>query len=974
MNDRARMPFAMVGVLVLVSSTTLAATVVTHDPSSTPTVDRAMAGAEAETVTALRTAADDAATATAASPVTVPANSTAGRALDEDRPFRDALRLRLYMLARERLDSVAVRRGEVRATASLPRVPDTVEGYRTAIDRVTVERAGEEGTALRVRIRGVRIAGVRAGRAVASEELSPTFVVSNPALFVHDRTERFERRANGRVDEPGLARRLTARLYPIAWARGYAQYRGAPIANVLGTRHVELATNDALVAEQRAAFGTADPGADRGVAAAGARVAAEDLLAARGVDHRWSDTVLSTAEDRAAGRSRSPPVGTARDPPEDTLVTVGINGSATAAYGRTVGIEGDDDLAAAVERAHTVQARVATAKTPMGVETDREGAVDGSWSLVDERTTSDVTLERVAGRPPTADGWETRDGASFRAVRTETTDRVWRRHGDRRTTQSVEERTYRVDVAVQARTAPVPGAPPGRLDGPLAGATERAVEAAVADAGGYEAAATDAVDGEPPSGRANATADPAVARAAVEGDLRTLRDRTGNWTTTVPSTDLAAGRANPPARLRRNLTANRASLRGRADRTVEARTRVAARAAYLRELDARLADRADRQAEVGEGMASEITEHVEPAVLDAALSADRSASLPGHRTWTDPAGNLSLAVETGPSYLPTSEVDRDRVGARGGGTVHPLKTRNVNVFALPHGQAVRGILDRLPVLGEDTASLETAAQVLARMNRSDEGYDTLHGEVAAANAHVRGELVAAMTAEGIPESEAEAALASDGSTAATATALADGTASDRAVAATTDRDGIDRDRLRVRLHLARREALADEAARPSLSATNDATREMKREFRTRLEAMATEKAAAGAERLRTKALGKKMGALPAGMPLAPVPTHWYATGNVWVVEVQGSYERFVVRANRGDSRAATTYVREGRPARLRQDGRTLRLGRDEAVSFRTETVVVVVVPRGPNGVGDTDGVVDERSPGWPPENTTAERG
>ena len=176
------------------------------------------------------------------------------------------------------------------------------------------------------------------------------------------------------------------------------------------------------------------------------------------------------------------------------------------------------------------------------------------------------------------------------------------------------------------------------------------------------------------------------------------------------------------------------------------------------------------------------------------------------------------------------------------------------------------------------------------------------------------------------------------------------------------------------LHLARREALADEAARPSLSATNNASREMKREFRTRLEALATEKAVTSTERLRKKALRKKVWSLPAGMPLAPWPTHWFATGNVWVVEVQGSYERFVVRANRGDSRAATTYVREGRPARLRHDGRTLRLGRDEQVAFRTETVVVVVVPRGPNGVGDTDGVRDERSPGWPPDNTTVEQG
>ena len=60
------------------------------------------------------------------------------------------------------------------------------------------------------------------------------------------------------------------------------------------------------------------------------------------------------------------------------------------------------------------------------------------------------------------------------------------------------------------------------------------------------------------------------------------------------------------------------------------------------------------------------------------------------------------------------------------------------------------------------------------------------------------------------------------------------------------------------------------------------------------------------------------------------------------------------------------YLRDGRTVRLRHDGESRRLGTAERISFRTETVVVVVVPPGKRGVGDTDGVVDERSPGWPP--------
>jgi len=40
-----------------------------------------------------------------------------------------------------------------------------------------------------------------------------------------------------------LGRQITASLYAMTWARGYGQYAGAPVENVLANRHVELSTN-----------------------------------------------------------------------------------------------------------------------------------------------------------------------------------------------------------------------------------------------------------------------------------------------------------------------------------------------------------------------------------------------------------------------------------------------------------------------------------------------------------------------------------------------------------------------------------------------------------------------------------------------------------------------------------------------------------------------------------------------------------
>jgi len=86
--------------------------------------------------------------------------------------------------------------------------------------------------------------------------------VAVPTLAAHERTERFEERLNrGPVEGPGLGRQITASLYAMTWARGYGQYAGAPVENVLANRHVELSTNAGIVRTQRDVFGTSDPNA-----------------------------------------------------------------------------------------------------------------------------------------------------------------------------------------------------------------------------------------------------------------------------------------------------------------------------------------------------------------------------------------------------------------------------------------------------------------------------------------------------------------------------------------------------------------------------------------------------------------------------------------------------------------------------------------------------------------------------------------
>jgi hypothetical protein len=121
-------------------------------------------------------------------------------------------------------------------------------------------------------------------------------------------------------------------------------------------------------------------------------------------------------------------------------------------------------------------------------------------------------------------------------------------------------------------------------------------------------------------------------------------------------------------------------------------------------------------------------------------------------------------------------------------------------------------------------------------------------------------------------------------------------------------------------------------------------------------------------------LGRSLGAVPAGLPVAPVPGYWVATTNLWHVTVRGEYGRLVVRSRQGRPPDGTlSYVRDGRGVRLDVDGDddTELLGRSERVSFDVSTTIVVVVPPGARGVGDTGGDADERSVGWEPRNGRA---
>jgi hypothetical protein len=989
-----RVPFALLGVVLLVGSTTLVGTL--GGPAvSEPTVERAMDRASAETQTALREAAISAAHEAASDPVTARADTPYGRVLNESTPFRDALRVRLYVSARERLGDISRKRNGVRVRATLPPV-ESPEDLRTAKRRIRIERFGPDGTAMRVHVEGVRLVASRDGRVVGTETVSPTLVVPAPTLAVHDRVERFENRLNAGPLRPGLGRRLTARLYPVVWARGYAQYGGAPIENVLANRHVALFTNGGMLALQREFFGESDPAGRYVHRRALAETALTDLLA--GTDHPTADWLREAHEEVGLTPKPSDALATADVEPSvdpDDPVTVGINGTADRAF-----LGSEAALTETLRETYSARVRLRHRVRHLGTEQVREPQLPGpGWGVVDSTTRTRV---RVAGGDPDPPGPTPETGTHVldvygrTVVRTHTT--VYRLMGpEGRKTIAVGQRVERSLVTFTLVGEHTRGRAPvgpiatvhergGPLDGPnLADVQRLAYDRLVADRGGLDRLAERAIEG----GGVGTTAVVYAGRPAglaewVYRDLARLRERVADISMTTTRADIATLRSNPPATLAAKLRERRAELIGAPETypNVAQRARVAARTEYvdrlIRRLEGRADDRSDHRAQLRERLSdrSRAGDPIERLQLGYQRRDERDVP--------EPLDGLRTRVDAEPAYLTRRAVESGTVGpiARGA-TEHPLVARNWNVMTLPYGDVVDALVSA--ILGPETTRLRTGAQVLRTVERTNDSAhdvdtDRLKRDVRDGTQLGLGAGQETLAEFGLGDRSSRRAVIARAmdrweTTGTRALAVANGSAAAAIHEAATARwsgslTDRERDLLALRLREDVHEAVTSKQARPAEPTVDDASRAFRAAMRNGIASEMEDSVAEAGTATASDLAGRSLGRLPAGMPVAPAPGFWYATVNLWRVEVAGEYARFTVRVPRGtpdDPGAQLHYVREEGTVTLDIDGDGTgeRLGRTTRVSFRTGTEVAIAVPPGPQGVGDVDGQAREESPGWP---------
>ena len=998
-DSRGRVPFAIVGVLLLLGSTTYATTLASDgvrvDRDAEVAMDRAVAASE----TALRVAVSRAARDAARTPVVSPAANRWGDVIDDSRPFRDSLRIRIYVAARAGFEQAAYSHGDVTATASLPVTP-TPDTLGDALDRVTVAGV-ENGTALRVTLRNVSVVARQDGRVVARETANRTVTVATPVLALHDRTVRFERSLDaGPLQGRGLGRRLTTRLYPLAWARGYAQWGGLPVGNVVGTRHVGTTANGAVLELQREAYGRSDPTGRAAYWQALVRLGLADARA--GVSSPAADIAASVAPGSSVTDpddvpERLPRLAREDGPGPDRRMHVGVNETADHAFVGLQSGETGPSLDAVLERAY--RANLSLRTTAELVETEpwphpRAPAPDAT--LVDESVDHDATVGSGSASLPSVEaGWTRLRTATRHVTVVNRIEWTWERGNETTETSTTVTETYAVGIAVDGAPAPTNGTPRrgidpvfergGALDGPNLADVANESDAFLGARGGVDGvAATRAIGGPDALDRSGTVtgARPDDLDAWVSADLMALRGEVRNLSVAVRMGDAATGRSNPAGRLATALDDRRATLLDAPRRYdgVADRARVAARAAYLDRVSRRLENRSRAATNANERLADTLRERgIDLAGRASEVMANRTARPADPRPMAGPLGGEDVFVpQGGPAYLDVKGVDGSDVPwTEREGTVYRLRTRNLNVYSVPYGDAVDAVVGSVGSTGPKPVRLHTAALTL-RAAENATGPDTpdvrdqrdqLEEGVDDALAEVDERTRRVLARETSLDREARHAAVDTAfdrwnTTSTTALAVTNGSY----VPAVVDAAGVEgraADRLRVHLRVAVAEARASAETRVDYSRVNDTADAVRRVSTTALTATAGSAVANGTDRLADR-YEDDVVVLPAGLPLLPTPTNWYVTVNVWDVDVRGNYSRFAVRTRRGAPGETVTYVRDGGRAELDVDGdgRTEMLGHADRIDFSVRTVVLVAVPPGRTGVGDVDGQTEETSPGW----------
>ena len=411
-DDRARVPFVIVAVLLLVSAVALVGHLESRESAETDT-DPALAVDRTETAiqTAVRDGTASAAQQAAAEPLTSLADTNYSDALDADRPFLSYLEALVYLETSERVQAAGQQVDSVQTTVTLPEVTD-VATLEQALARINVSET--EPGVLTVEIEGVQITATRDGKRVARQTETVELSVPTPVVQQHERTQEFQSRLEAGVTTPGsFSQQFNARVYALGWMRGYAQYGGLPVTEVIANRHVEPSVNSALYRTQQDVFGAADPRLDRAVGRGWFCMAAQDAEALYGGYSVANPDVaddICTASEWILGEKHTGTLPDGSDITGQIGEAAGMNQEETVDVGETayaplrtlVAGSGRQSIERATERALTVETGIDARVDSTGLEFDHERPSPGANVTERKRLHQDIAVRGgtvTAGEP-----------------------------------------------------------------------------------------------------------------------------------------------------------------------------------------------------------------------------------------------------------------------------------------------------------------------------------------------------------------------------------------------------------------------------------------------------------------------------------------------------------------------------------------------------------------------------------------------
>ena len=379
-DRRARVPFALIGILLLLVSSMFVVQMETEDNSTPPLeTDRAIEQTDAAAQTALTASLTEANEQASTEPLTEAADTKYGQVLDGNHPsptdedvFDRYLEALVYLNAKQHFEAAGQQVGSVETELRLPEISDS-DDFETAIDSVTIRQGMAhpdiESGVVEAQIENVTLVVTRDGETIARENKTVTVAVATPLYELHNRVERFQERLDAGVTESGFSQRFNARIYALGWARGYAQYGGAPVTEVIANRHIVPAANDAVYRTQKDVFGAADPQLNNAIRRGWLCMAFHDAEGLyngfSGEDGTYATDLCEQSEwlfgDQTTGELPDAPgtmdlLGNA--PRMDTEQTIGVNRTAYLPLREMVSDTGEHSIESIIDRIFEIETAV----------------------------------------------------------------------------------------------------------------------------------------------------------------------------------------------------------------------------------------------------------------------------------------------------------------------------------------------------------------------------------------------------------------------------------------------------------------------------------------------------------------------------------------------------------------------------------------------------------------------------------------